>query len=166
MFHQFKVVEAHRNFLRFLWWEDGDVAKARALHQAVQTTGSERLRTITKTTSDQKWPTSSETIFMWMMDLSRSTTKGLCARGCLRLHTFVLQGSNFCDSSRRPFVSVEEPQSFHDRLPIERALGVQWCVETDTFQLRITVQDTPLTRRSNLPSVQYMTLLVSCPLYC
>ena len=27
MFHQFKVVEAHRNFLRFLWWEDGDVAK-------------------------------------------------------------------------------------------------------------------------------------------
>ena len=26
MFRQFKVVEAHRNFLRFLWWEDGDVA--------------------------------------------------------------------------------------------------------------------------------------------
>ena len=90
---------------------------------------------------------------MWMMDLSRSTTKGLCARGCLRLHTFVLQGSNFCDFSRRPFVSVEEPQSFHDRLPIERALGVQWCVETDTFQLRITVQDTPLTRRIILSTV-------------
>ena len=27
MFHQFKVVEAHRNFLRFLWWEDGDTSK-------------------------------------------------------------------------------------------------------------------------------------------
>lgn len=27
MFHQFKVVEAHRNFLRFLWWEDGDTTK-------------------------------------------------------------------------------------------------------------------------------------------
>jgi hypothetical protein len=27
MFHQFKVVEVHRNFLRFLWWEDGDTSK-------------------------------------------------------------------------------------------------------------------------------------------
>ena len=27
MFHQFKVAEAHRNFLRFLWWEDGDTRK-------------------------------------------------------------------------------------------------------------------------------------------
>ncbi len=30
---------------------------------------------------------------------------------------------------------------------------MQWCVETDTFQLRITVQDTPLTRRSILSTV-------------
>ena len=27
MFHQFKVFETHRNFLRFLWWEDGDTTK-------------------------------------------------------------------------------------------------------------------------------------------
>lgn len=27
MFHQFKVLETHRNFLRFLWWEDGDTTK-------------------------------------------------------------------------------------------------------------------------------------------
>ena len=27
MFHQFKVFETHRNFLRFLWWEDCDTTK-------------------------------------------------------------------------------------------------------------------------------------------
>ena len=27
MFHQFMVSEAHRDLLRFLWWEDGDPSK-------------------------------------------------------------------------------------------------------------------------------------------
>jgi len=34
----------------------------------------------------------------------------------------------------------------YDALPIERALGVQWCVESDTFRFRITIKDKPLTR--------------------
>ena len=28
MFYQFKVNEEHRDFLRFLWWEDGDLSTA------------------------------------------------------------------------------------------------------------------------------------------
>ena len=27
MLHQFKVIPAHQDFLRFLWWEDGDTSK-------------------------------------------------------------------------------------------------------------------------------------------
>ena len=27
MFHQFRVNQEHRDFLRFLWWENGDLAK-------------------------------------------------------------------------------------------------------------------------------------------
>ena len=38
----------------------------------------------------------------------------------------------------------------YDDLPIERALGVQWCVESDTFRFRITIKDKPLTRRGIL----------------
>ena len=38
-------------------------------------------------------------------------------------------------------------------LPMERALGVQWCVKTDSFQFRITLQDKPLTRRGILSTV-------------
>ena len=40
-----------------------------------------------------------------------------------------------------------------DRLPIERTLGTRWCIESDSFQLRITLQDKPLTRRGILSTV-------------
>lgn len=38
----------------------------------------------------------------------------------------------------------------HDRQPVERALGVQWCVESDVFEFRIVVNDKPPTRRGFL----------------
>ena len=41
----------------------------------------------------------------------------------------------------------------HDTLPIERALGVQWCVESDTFCFRIEVKEQPLTRRGILSMI-------------
>ena len=41
----------------------------------------------------------------------------------------------------------------YDDLPIERALGIQWCVEPDTFKFRITVKDKPVTRRGILSVV-------------
>ena len=37
-----------------------------------------------------------------------------------------------------------------DRLPIERTLGIQWCVESDTFKFRIVLNEKPLTRRGVL----------------
>lgn len=38
-------------------------------------------------------------------------------------------------------------------MPIERALGVQWWVENDEFQLRVTLKDEPLTRRGILSTI-------------
>lgn len=32
----------------------------------------------------------------------------------------------------------------HDSLPVERALGVRWCVQSDTFKFSITIQERPL----------------------
>ncbi|XP_014665117.1 PREDICTED: uncharacterized protein LOC106807320 [Priapulus caudatus] len=40
-----------------------------------------------------------------------------------------------------------------DVLPIERALGVQWCVESDAFCFHIGVKEQPLTRRGILSMV-------------
>ncbi|XP_038549580.1 uncharacterized protein LOC119883123 [Micropterus salmoides] len=36
---------------------------------------------------------------------------------------------------------------------IERALGVQWCIETDEFKFRVVVKESPLTRRGVLSTV-------------
>ena len=41
----------------------------------------------------------------------------------------------------------------YDDFPIERAFGVQWCVELDTFKFRITVRDKPVARRGILSTV-------------
>ena len=35
-------------------------------------------------------------------------------------------------------------------LPVERALGVEWCAETDSFQFKTIVKDRPPTRRGIL----------------
>ncbi|XP_014673951.1 PREDICTED: uncharacterized protein LOC106814170 [Priapulus caudatus] len=40
-----------------------------------------------------------------------------------------------------------------DILPIDRALGVQWCVETDAFRFKIAVKNQPPTRRGILSMV-------------
>ena len=40
-----------------------------------------------------------------------------------------------------------------DPLPIERTLGVQWCIESDVFQFRMEVKDKPFTRRGILSTV-------------
>ena len=37
--------------------------------------------------------------------------------------------------------------------PIERALGVHWCIENDSFGFRISLKDVPLTRRSILATI-------------
>ena len=40
-----------------------------------------------------------------------------------------------------------------DKLPLERTLGVQWCVESDSFEFNIVLQDKPCTRRGILSTV-------------
>ena len=40
-----------------------------------------------------------------------------------------------------------------DNLPVERALGVQWHIESDTFGFKITLKDKPLTRRGVLSTI-------------
>ena len=40
-----------------------------------------------------------------------------------------------------------------ESLPIERALGVQWCTESDTLQFRIQISERPFTRRGVLSTI-------------
>ncbi|XP_030843475.1 uncharacterized protein LOC115924777 [Strongylocentrotus purpuratus] len=48
---------------------------------------------------------------------------------------------------------VQNVDVFSEGLPIERTLGVQWCVESDAFQFRVHFNDKPPTRRGIMSSV-------------
>lgn len=41
-----------------------------------------------------------------------------------------------------------------DKLPMERALGLNWCMESDTFKFKITITGRPFTRRGLLSVVR------------
>ena len=45
------------------------------------------------------------------------------------------------------------PRVCEPKLIVERALGVSWCVEHDHFGFRVSLNDTPLTRRAILSSI-------------
>lgn len=76
----------------------------------------------------------------------------MCSKGGLRLHKFVsnkkevLQSLPLEDRAN----DIANIDLVRDKLPIERALCIIWCIESDTFQFRI---ERPLTRRGILSSV-------------
>ena len=84
-----------------------------------------------------------------------SDVKQMCKSGGFNLHQFV---SNSKNVSRRILESdkadgVKELDLDLDSLPLERALGVQWCIESDCFQFNIVLQDKPCTTRGILSTI-------------
>ena len=83
------------------------------------------------------------------------STRKLFAKGGLHLHKFTSNSREVLetipeDKRAKGLKNLDLHQNF---LPMERALGFQWCVETNSFQFRITLQDKPLTRRGILSTV-------------
>lgn len=48
---------------------------------------------------------------------------------------------------------LENVDLLHDKLPVEKTLGIQWCIESDSFQFKIVLNDRPLTRRGVLSTL-------------
>ena len=181
MFHQFRVATEYRNFLRFFWWPDSDSTKPPIeyrmtvhLFGAASSPGCANYGLKRIAHDHEKEFGSDAANFVkydfYVDDGLKSVgtaehaislvekTKQLCAKGGLRLHKFV--------SNSKKVIAAIPPEDRssqlkdldlgRDPLPLERALGVQWCVESDSFQLRIIVQDNPLTRRGILSTVCYV----------
>ena len=78
------------------------------------------------------------------------------------LSAFVVGGfklGKFVSNRREVLVTVPQEERAQDvrtldlttdHLPVERALGVQWAVESDTLGFRIILRDKPFTRRGIL----------------
>ena len=83
------------------------------------------------------------------------STRKLCAKGGSRLYKFTYNLKMVLEAIPEDDLAkgLKNLDLRQNTLPMERALGVQWCMETDTFQFRITLQDKPLTRRGILSTV-------------
>ena len=165
MFHQVKVNEEYRDLLRFLWWENGDLTKqpkeyrmtvhlfgatsspgcanfalkstANDYEAEFGTTAADFLRNDFYVDDGLKSVPSVDDAVKLVTDV-----KQMCNRGGFRLHKFV---SNSKEGIRRipepdRADGVKELDLDLDSLPLERALGVQWCVESDCFQFSIVLR--------------------------
>ena len=90
-----------------------------------------------------------------------------CAHGGFNLAKFVTNSrpvlKSVPDEARAQDVRTLELGS--SELPVERALGVQWAIESDTFRFRIILKDQPLTRRGILSTISsvYDPLGIAAP---
>ena len=83
------------------------------------------------------------------------STKSLLAKGGFNLHKFISNSKEVIEAipKEQRASGIKELDLSRDILPIERALGVQWCVQSDALQFRVVLKDKPLTRRGILASI-------------
>lgn len=83
------------------------------------------------------------------------STKALCEKGGFKLHKFISNHKSVIDAIPHQDRSknLQNLDITKDTLPVERALGVQWCIDSDTLQFRVEMKDQPPTRRGILSTV-------------
>ena len=178
MFHQVNVNPEHRNLLRFLWWENGNLDSEPIeyrmtvhLFGATSSPGCANFA-LKKTASDYEGQYGTEAANFvknnfYVDDGLKSVsapevaislikkTKSLCQKGGFNLHKFISNHKAVIGTIPHEDRSkdLQTLDITKDILPVERALGVQWCIESDTLQFRVELKDQPLTRRGILSTV-------------
>ena len=178
MFLQVHVTENCRDLLCFLWWEDGDLTKEPMRYRmtvylfgAGSSPGCCNF-VLKKTADDHEQEFGFEAAeFLgkdfYVNDGLKSApsmsdamklickTKELCQHGGFNLHKFtsnkreVIEAIPVEDRAK----GIKELNLKKDELPMERALGLGWCIKSDASKFRIVMQDCPLTRRGILSTI-------------
>jgi hypothetical protein len=178
MFQQFLVTPEHRNFLRFLWFRDNDYNKEQLIYRStVHLFGAASSPAVAnfglkRTAIDHQNEFDSSVVkFLhenFYVDDGLTSVASeeeaitliqgsidLCSRSGLRLHKFVCNSRGVLESIDNSYKAenIKEINPLTDNLPIERALGVLWCIESDQFKFRVSVKPQALTRRGVLSTV-------------
>ena len=174
MFHQFNVNPEHRNYLRFLWWEGGDLTKQPSVFRmkvhlfgATSSPGCANygLKYLA-TECEQSHPTGSQfikenfyvddglTSVPQVEDAQQTIREAVevCASGGLRLHKIA---SN-CTNVLQGIVESERTSTTHALNPntdVERTLGMQWSTKDDTIHFSLSFAQKPATRRGVLSTI-------------
>ena len=82
----------------------------------------------------------------------------VCAHGGFNLTKFICNSRAVleCIPPEKRSKELRNLDLDYDHLPVERALGVQWCVQSDDFEFRVVVSDKPPTRRGILSVISSM----------
>lgn len=178
MFHQVRISEEDSDLLRFLWWPDGDVSKDLEEYKMVvhifgatssPSCANFALRQCAKDHSDEFDPETISTVLrnFHVDDCLKSVENEvdaltlannlivLCARGGFRLNKWVSNSKALLPSLPEGDCAKKVKDLDLDQgiMSVERALGVQWCIKTDSFKFKIELQEKPLTHRGILSMV-------------
>ncbi|XP_048048490.1 uncharacterized protein LOC125269604 isoform X1 [Megalobrama amblycephala] len=174
MYHQFHVSRSDRDYLRFLWWKNGEINQRPLefrmkvhIFGAASSSGCANfgLKHIASEYS-HLYPLGSEFILRnFYVDDGVTSLKDtemaikvaeearkLCATGGLRLHKFMSNDGAVLNSIPASELA-SNVKDFAFDLPLERALGIQWQRDLDCFQFKIKLQQQPATRRGILSTV-------------
>ncbi|XP_062566787.1 uncharacterized protein LOC134229094 [Saccostrea cucullata] len=178
MFYQVRVPPQDATFLRFLWWKDGNPSNSLLEYQMIVhlfgATSSPSCANfcLRKTAQDWSGHFSDETIKtvlqnFYVDDCLKSVNSVRNAVTLVKELQGILESGGFhiskwISNSREVMYSIPKSDRAkevkdldldYDTLPVERALGIQWCVNSDIFQFKLDFNRKPLTRRGILSMV-------------
>ncbi|XP_069128774.1 uncharacterized protein [Argopecten irradians] len=174
MFHQVKVPEYERDFLRFYWWPDGNIEEEpRSYRMTVHLFGATSSPSICNYALQRTVEDSKDTVNQDVQDIvkrsmyvddcltSACTEKKavslveditkICKAGGFRITKWLSNNSDVIDSiPEEERAKVTKLWSLDSEPPIERALGVYWFVEKDSLGFQIHLRNIPANRRGML----------------
>ena len=178
MFYQVKVPADERDMLRFLWWPDGNLEKEPAVYRmtvhlfgaisspscvntALHHTAIDNKHLFDSAVTDTimrnfyvddclKSVHNEESAVSLARDL-----RSLCLMGGFRLTKWISNSRLVLDSipPEERAKDIKELDLDYDTLPMERALGVWWSIESDSLGFRIRLRPQPATRRGILSTI-------------
>ena len=177
MFYQVRVNPEDRNYLRFLWWPNGDLEEQPVDYQMLvhlfggASSPSCANFALKRTAEDNKHLFDKETIDtvnrnFYVDDGLRSVVnvpqalrlveqlRELLARGGFHLTKWISNSQQVIDAIPQSERSASiKNLDLDDTSLCERALGVHWNIQNDTFGYKIIKKDRPVTRRGILSIV-------------
>ncbi|RUS72387.1 hypothetical protein EGW08_019847 [Elysia chlorotica] len=174
MFYQFEVTPHHRDYLRFLWWEHGNLAEEPSIFRmkvhlfgAASSPGCANyaLKHIA-TDCEDTHPAGARFIqesfyvddgLMSVPDIETATkiiqeAVAICATGGIRLHKFASNNPSALKDVP-PSERAEGSKSLTPETAIQRTLGMDWSTRKDTIHFFFSPAPKPATRRGALSTI-------------
>ena len=181
MFHQVGVNPEDMDYLRFLWWEDGQLDREpvdyrMTVHLFGANSSPGCANYALKHTAYLFKPDYGDEAANFVkhdfyvddglvsvdkpneaLALIESSWQ-LCKEGGFNLCKFICNKKDVVGAipASRRAKDVRNMDFLDKDLPLEKTLGVAWRVESDAFQFRVIFQDKPVTRRGILSSVSFV----------